>query len=61
MNVYTEHGFASRAEYLLTLSDEYDLPLAVVELVASQLGDTEDFDGLLVELSSIRELRSYSI
>ena len=54
MNIYTEHGFASRAEYLLTLSDEYDLPLAVVELVASRLGDSEDFDGLLVELASIR-------
>ena len=60
MNIYTEHGFASRAEYLLTLSDEYDLPLAVVELVASRLGDAEDFDSLPVELASIRELRSYS-
>ena len=60
MNIYTEHGCASRAEYLLTLSDEYDLPLAVVELVASRLGDSEDFDGLLVELASIRELWSYS-
>ena len=61
MNIYTEHGFASRAKYLLTLSDEYDLPLAVVELAASRLGDAEDFDGLPVALASIRELWSYSV
>jgi len=61
MNPYTEHGFASRADYLLALSDEYDLPESVVTLVASRLGDAEDFDALPVELAAVRELRSYSL
>ena len=61
MNPYTEHGFASRADSLWALSDEYDLPESVVTLVASRLGDAEDFDGLPMELAAIRELRSYSL
>jgi hypothetical protein len=61
MNPYTAHGFASRADYLLALSEEFDLPESLVALVASQLGADEDFDALPVKLSSIQELRSYSL
>ena len=39
-----------RAEYLEELSDEFCIPLEAVEALADVLGDSELFDGLVVEL-----------
>ena len=39
-----------RAEYLEELSDEFCIPLEAVEALADVLGDSELFDGRVVEL-----------
>ena len=46
-NVYQQHGFHNRKEYLNSLADEYCIPLETVLLLADLLGETEDFDGLV--------------
>lgn len=47
---YLEYGAETRAEYLAMLADEYDVPLSTVRAMASVLGPTEDFDGLVCAL-----------
>ena len=47
-SVYQAHGFANRAEYLDDLADHYGREL--VDALTGILPQSEDFDGLLVEL-----------
>jgi hypothetical protein len=49
-NPYLERGFASRAEYLKSLSEEYEVGIEEVQAIADLLGPTEDFDGLVSAL-----------
>jgi hypothetical protein len=44
---YRELGCENRAEYLAMLADEYCLSLRTVRALASMLGPSEDFDGLV--------------
>ena len=46
--VYRMHGYANREEYLAELKDEYGAEL--VDALTSMLPETEDFDGLVIEL-----------
>jgi hypothetical protein len=46
-NIYQEHGYNSRKEYLESLADEYGISLDTVLTVADMYGETEDFDGLI--------------
>lgn len=46
-NVYKENGYESRKHYLECMSDDYGVPLEVVYNLASMLGKSEDFDGLI--------------
>ena len=48
-NVYQLNGFANREEYLDELREEYGAEL--VDALTSVLPASEDFDGLLTELS----------
>jgi hypothetical protein len=51
MNIPTEYqlnGFADRKEYLESLCEEY--PRDIVYALASILGSSEDFDGLVTSL-----------
>lgn len=50
MSVYQEEGFKNRTEYLKNLAEEFDLPFATVCMIASLLGPSEDFDGLITAL-----------
>ncbi len=45
----------SRRQYLHDLAGEYELPLDVVLSLASLLGPSEDFDGLVTELGDIAD------
>ena len=54
---YYSHGFNSRTEYLLSLSNEYNVPQEVVMALADVLGPNEDFDGLI---TSLEDAGSYS-
>lgn len=47
MSIYTNNGFANRAEYLDSLREEYG---GLVDVLTSILPPSEDFDGLIVEL-----------
>jgi hypothetical protein len=51
-NIYQQNGFENRKDYLNALADEYGVPTNVVYSVASMLGASEDFDGLV---SSIQD------
>ena len=49
-NIYLEHGYADREEYLQCMADEYNVPLEVVYTLADLLGESEEFDGLISSL-----------
>ena len=48
MNDYTANGYANRRAYLESLCEEYDRD--TVYALASILGSSEDFDGLITSL-----------
>lgn len=48
MNIYKENGFENRRAYLESLCEEY--PRDTVYALASILGSSEDFDGLITSL-----------
>lgn len=47
MCIYTDNDYESREDYLQCLSEDYSVPLNVVETLASLLGEEEMFDGLI--------------
>lgn len=55
LDPYVSNGFKDREEYLQHLSDEYGVPLDMVETVAETLGENEDFDGLVTAVQDIAE------
>lgn len=55
MTIYEENGFTSRKEYLESLAEDYDMDYEDVEMLATTLGATEDFDGLLTALEDYCE------
>jgi hypothetical protein len=55
-NIYQERGYANRREYLESLADEYDVPVETVFALASMLGKSEDFDGLISALEDAAEM-----
>ena len=55
MTVYEENGFTSRKEYLQSLAEDYDVDYEDVEMFATTLGETEDFDGLVTALEDYCE------
>jgi hypothetical protein len=48
MNDYIAQGFKNRRDYLESLAEEYDRD--TVFMLASLLGPSEDFDGLVTAL-----------
>lgn len=50
LTAYEDHGYASRSDYLLGLSEDYDVPLHMVYALATVLGPSEDFDMLVTVL-----------
>ena len=53
MNVYTEMGYENRRDYLESLSDDFDIDLETVFMLADLLGPNEDFDGLVTSLEDM--------
>jgi hypothetical protein len=47
MSAYTEEGYKSRRDYLESLADDLGIDRAEVFALASMLGSSEDFDGLV--------------
>lgn len=50
MSIYVEMGFDNRKAYLLSLCDDYGVEPETVFALASILGPSEDFDGLVTAL-----------
>lgn len=45
-DIYQQHGYKNRADYLMSLADMYGVPYDTVLMAAYTLGPGEDFDGL---------------
>lgn len=56
MSIYTENGYKNRKEYLDSLADEFDCPPEAVYALASVLGESEDFDGLISALEDYEDI-----
>jgi hypothetical protein len=50
MSIYTDEGYTSRRDYLDSLADDFGLDKQTVYTLASILGSSEDFDGLVTAL-----------
>ena len=55
MSVYTENGYKDRHDYLVALSEEMGVDMETVFTLASLLGPSEDFDGLVTTLEDCAE------
>lgn len=47
MDIYQEHGYDDRNDYLEALAYDNDVDVDVVMTLADLLGPNEDFDGLV--------------
>jgi hypothetical protein len=56
MSIYTDNGFQNRAEYLDSLREEYG---GLVDILSDILPESEDFDGLVVELEDAMDSGQY--
>jgi hypothetical protein len=54
-NVYQEHGYKDRNEYLVSLSEEYSMPQQNILFLAEMLGENDDFDGLINALEDYED------
>lgn len=54
-NVYKENGYENRREYLRSLAEEFDMDYSDVATIASVLGESEDFDGLISALEDFED------
>ena len=55
MSIYTENGYKNRRDYLECLADDFGIDKGTVFAVASLLGASEDFDGLVSSLEDYAE------
>ena len=53
MTIYEENGYEDRFDYLLSISEEYDVDYSIVLSLAQLLGESEDFDGLVSSLQDM--------
>lgn len=58
IDVYRNHGYRNRREYLQGVADNYGVTLSVVLTLAATLGPNEDFDALITELEDYLEIFS---
>jgi hypothetical protein len=56
MSIYIAEGYKSRRDYLETLADEMGIETEIVFTLASVLGPSEDFDGLVTELEDLQAI-----
>lgn len=55
MSVYTDKGYKNRKDYLENLADEMGIDTDTVFMMASVLGASEDFDGLVTSLEDMAD------
>lgn len=52
-DIYVQHGYEDRNEYLRAIAEEHGIDVEKVFLVAELLGESEEFDGLVSALSDV--------
>jgi len=55
MNVYQENGYKDRKDYLKSLAEDFDMDYKDVVMLATTLGESEDFDALITSLEDYCE------
>lgn len=55
MSIYTDNGFKNRKDYLNSLADDFGVDRQTVYTLASMLGSSEDFDGLVSSLTDMAD------
>ena len=55
MNVYQENGYKDRKDYLKSLAEDFDMEYEDVVMLATTLGESEDFDALITSLEDYWE------
>lgn len=55
MTVYKENGYSNREEYLKSLAEDFDMEYKDVLMLATTLGEEEDFDALIISLEDYCE------
>lgn len=55
MSIYTDEGYTSRRDYLENLAEDMGIEADTVFALASMLGSSEDFDGLVTALEDIAD------
>lgn len=55
MNIYEEQGYVDRNDYLFNLAEDYGISYKIVNKLASLLGESEDFDGLVSALEDMED------
>jgi len=55
MSIYTDNGYKNRKDYLENLADEMGIDTDTVFMMASVLGSSEDFDGLVTSLEDMAD------
>ena len=55
MNIYQEHGYENRKDYLECLAEDNGVDVEIVFMLASLYGSSEDFDGLVTALEDYSE------
>lgn len=56
LNIYQQHGYYNRTDYLRCMSEDYCVPFDTVLVLADMLGENEDFDGLVAALEDAEEM-----
>ena len=56
MNIYIDNGYDDREDYLRCLADENDVDIDTVFILASLLGEDEDFDGLVTSVKDAENM-----
>lgn len=54
-NTYLELGFKNRKEYLASVAEDFGVPKSKVFFIASVLGESEDFDGLITSVEDLAD------
>jgi len=50
MSIYTDKGYESRSDYLISMADNFGVDVDTVFAISEMLGSSEDFDGLITSL-----------
>lgn len=54
-NIYQQNGYENRKDYLKSLANEFGMDFGQVYELASILGSSEDFDGLVTSLEDFAD------